>query len=190
MKNFKNIDAYIKSYPKDVQNILEKIRMTIKKSAPKAEEVIKYGIPTFVQNGNLVHFGAYKHHIGFYPTPAGILAFKKELSAYKKSKGTIQFQLDEPIPFVLVGKITKLRVKQNTEKKISKSKKEYTHYHKDGSLYAKGSMVDGTMDGYWEWFRKDGSKMRSGHFKKGKQVGVWITYDKKGEVYKKMTIKK
>jgi uncharacterized protein YdhG (YjbR/CyaY superfamily) len=111
------IDTYIASFPKDVQAILQTLRKTIRASAPQAKECIKYGIPTFTLHGNLVHFGGYKHHIGFYLAPSGIEAFKKELSVYKTAKGSIQFPLDKPLPLALIKKIVALRVRENTEKK-------------------------------------------------------------------------
>jgi len=107
---FKTIDEYIASFPKDVQEILEKLRGVIKGSAPGAEEAIAYGIPTFRLNGNLVHFAAFKDHISFFPTSSPIPVFRKELAPYKQSKGTIQFPLGKPIPFGLVKKIVKFRV--------------------------------------------------------------------------------
>ncbi len=107
-----NIDLYIKGFPHAIQIILQKIRKTIKQAAPQAEEAIKYGMPTFVFGGNLVHFAAFKNHIGFYPTPSGIHQFQKELSSYKTSKGAIQFPLDQRIPFPLIAKIVKFRVKE------------------------------------------------------------------------------
>lgn len=113
IKVYKDIESYIKSYPKDIQPILQKLRATIQKAAPKARETIKYGIPTFVLNGNLVHFGAYKTHIGFYPTPSGIRNFKKELSDYEITKGTVRFPIGMPLPFGLITKIVKFRVKEN-----------------------------------------------------------------------------
>lgn len=117
MKENNEIGEYIKSFPKDVQLVLKKIRSVIKKSAPKAEEVIGYGIPTFKLNGkNLVHFGGFKKHVGFFPTPGGIVKFKKELLPYKKSKGTVQFPLDKPIPFDLISEITKYRVSEVLKK--------------------------------------------------------------------------
>ena len=109
----KDIDAYIASYPKDIQEILEKVRMTIRENAPGADEKISYGIPTFYLKGNLVHFAAYKRHIGFYPTPSGIEKFKKELSVYKGAKGSVQFPLDKPIPYDLISEIVRFRVKEN-----------------------------------------------------------------------------
>jgi len=111
------IDEYISKFPKDVRDVLEELRLAIKKTAPKAKETIRYGIPTFTLNGNLVHFEAFKNHIGFYPTPSAIEAFKKELSPFKQSKGTVQFPLDKPIPLELVKKIVEFRVQDNTSSK-------------------------------------------------------------------------
>jgi uncharacterized protein YdhG (YjbR/CyaY superfamily) len=119
-----NIDEYIAAFPKDIQKLLRQMRTTIRKAAPKAEEKIGYGIPTFTLNGNLVHFAAAKNHIGFYPAPGGIEAFKKELSGYEGSKGTIKFPLDEPLPLALITKIVKFRVTQNLEKSKPKLKKK------------------------------------------------------------------
>ncbi len=119
----KNIDEYIATYPKDVQKLLNEMRATIRKAAPKAEEAIKYALPTFVLNGNLVHFGAFKNHIGFYPAPSGIEEFKKELAKYEGAKGSIRFPLDKPLPLALVAKIVKFRVMKNMEKVKAKSKK-------------------------------------------------------------------
>jgi uncharacterized protein YdhG (YjbR/CyaY superfamily) len=110
---FKTIDEYIKTFPEDVQIILEKLRRTIQKAAPKAVETISYGIPTFKLNDRpLVHFAAWKNHIGFYPTPSGAEAFKKELSVYKQGKGSVQFPLDRAIPYELVNKIVIFRVRE------------------------------------------------------------------------------
>ena len=113
MKPVANIDEYIAAFPQDVREKLEQMRATIRKAAPQAEEAISYAIPTFKQNGNLVHFAAYKNHIGFYPAPRGIEAFKKELAAYEGGKGTVQFPLDRPLPTALITKIVKFRVKDN-----------------------------------------------------------------------------
>lgn len=119
----RTIDEYIAGFPQDVQEILRKIRMTIRKAAPDAQETINYRMPTFTLNGNLVHFAAFKNHVGFYPTPTGIEAFKKDLSAYKGAKGSVQFPLDQPIPFDLISRIVTFRVKENLEKAAAKSKK-------------------------------------------------------------------
>ena len=122
-KKFKTIDEYIKSFPEDVQTILENIRRTIQQAAPEATETISYQIPTFKLHGNLVHFAAFKNHIGFYPTPKAIEVFNRELSAYKVSKGTIRFPLGEEIQYDLIEKITLFRVNENL-KKIQKSKQK------------------------------------------------------------------
>jgi uncharacterized protein YdhG (YjbR/CyaY superfamily) len=116
MKQVKNIDDYIADFPEDVQARLQSIREAIHKAAPKATEDIKYGIPTFILNGNLVHFGGYKTHIGFYPAPMGIEAFQEETAPYQAGKGTLQFPLDKPIPFELIEKIVKYRVEKNLAK--------------------------------------------------------------------------
>jgi uncharacterized protein YdhG (YjbR/CyaY superfamily) len=121
---YKNIDEYIAGFPEDVQKLLEEIRSTIRKAAPEAEEAIKYGIPTFVLNGNLVHFGGFKNHIGFYPTPGAIEEFKKELSVYEGAKGSIQFPISSPLPLALVRRIVKYRVKKSLESVKAKAKKK------------------------------------------------------------------
>ncbi len=115
-KKFKTINEYINIFPKDVQNILEDIRKTIKEAAPESEEVISYQLPAFKLNGILVYFGAFKNHIGFFPTANAIKVFSKDLSLYETSKGTIRFPLNKPIPYKLVKKITKFRVKENLNK--------------------------------------------------------------------------
>ena len=121
--NAKSIDEYIAAFPEEIQAMLEQIRATISKVAPTAEEAIKYAIPTFVLNGrNLVHFAAFKNHIGFYPTPTGIESFQKELSKYKQGKGSVQFPLDEPMPLALITKIVKFNMVRNAEV-IAKKKK-------------------------------------------------------------------
>ena len=113
-RQFKTVDEFIASFPRNVRTVLEELRRVIRESAPGAEETISYGIPTFDLNGeHLVHFSAYKSHVGFYPTSSGIEAFRKELSPFKTSRGTVQFPLDKPIPFDLVRKIVKFRVKEN-----------------------------------------------------------------------------
>jgi uncharacterized protein YdhG (YjbR/CyaY superfamily) len=115
-KRYETIDEYIATFPRNVQDILEELRQTIRDSAPEAKEAISYQIPTFKLNGNLVHFAAFKNHIGFYPTSSGISKFKKELSNYEVSKGTVRFPINEPIPSDLVKKIVKYRVKENSNK--------------------------------------------------------------------------
>jgi len=119
----KDINEYIAGFPNDVQQILKKIRMTIRKAAPDAEETIKYQMPTFTLKGNLVHFAAFKKHIGFYPVPRGVEPFRNELSVYEGEKSTVRFPLDKPIPFDLISRIVKFRVKKNLETAEAKRKK-------------------------------------------------------------------
>lgn len=120
----KNVDEYVAAQPKAVQRAVNKLRSTIRSAAPKAEEVISYQMPAYKYNGMLVYFAVWPKHIGFYPTPGGIEAFKKELAAYEMSKGTIQFPLDKIIPYGLISRIVKYRVKENEMKaSIKKSSK-------------------------------------------------------------------
>lgn len=123
MKKYDTIDDYIAEFPEDVQVLLEKVRATIRKAAPKAEEAVKYGIPTYVLKGNLIHFGGYKNHIGLYPGSRPIEKFEDELAGYETSKGTVRFPLDKRIPFGLIAKITKFCVERNLAKAAAKAKK-------------------------------------------------------------------
>jgi uncharacterized protein YdhG (YjbR/CyaY superfamily) len=116
-KGFKTIDEYIASFPKNVQNVLQELRRIIRDCAPEAKEAISYQIPTFKLKGNLVHFAAFKNHIGFYPTSSAIEAFKEKLTKYEISKGTVRFPINEPIPFELVKEMVRFRVKENLSKK-------------------------------------------------------------------------
>lgn len=118
-----NIDDYISNFPVNVQSILKQLRLTISNVAPNAKETISYQMPTFTLHGNLVHFAAHKNHIGLYPNPSGIEAFKNELELYKTSKGAIQFPIDKPLPLDIISKIIAFRVEENIKKEIQKSKK-------------------------------------------------------------------
>jgi uncharacterized protein YdhG (YjbR/CyaY superfamily) len=110
-------DAYIASFPKKTQLLLKQVRVAIKEAAPKAEELISYGMPAYKLNGRpLVYFAGYEYHIGFYPTPSAIAAFKKELSIYKSAKGSVQFPLDKPMPVMLIKKMVKHKVAENLER--------------------------------------------------------------------------
>ncbi|MDD4923212.1 MAG: DUF1801 domain-containing protein [Dehalococcoidales bacterium] len=120
---YATIDEYIASFPANIQSILQQMRQTIHEAAPEAMEAISYQMPTFKLNGNLVHFAAFKNHIGFYPTPSGIEKFKTELSQYKWSKGAVQFPLDKPLPFDLVKKIVAFRVQEASRKKAASKKR-------------------------------------------------------------------
>lgn len=118
----KDIDGYIAGFSPEVQVILQRIRMTIHAAAPGAKEAISYQMPTFTLHGNLVHFAAFKHHIGFYPTPSGTERFQEALSRYKGGKGSVQFPLDQPIPYDLIEEIVKFRAAENTTKAANKRK--------------------------------------------------------------------
>lgn len=122
-KSIKNIDEYIADFSTETQAILQEIRATIKKSAPDATESISYGMPAYKLNGKpLVYFAAFKNHIGFYATPTGHAEFAEELSIYKQGKGSVQFPIDKPMPFGLIGDIVQFRVMQNLERKAVKKK--------------------------------------------------------------------
>jgi uncharacterized protein YdhG (YjbR/CyaY superfamily) len=121
---YKNIDDYIATFPEDTRALLERMRVIIRKAAPKAEEVISYNMPAFRQYGVLVYFAGYKNHIGFYPTGSGIMAFKEEIANYKNSKGAVQFPLDKPLPVGLITKMVKYRVQEDKEKASLKAKKK------------------------------------------------------------------
>jgi uncharacterized protein YdhG (YjbR/CyaY superfamily) len=117
------IDEYIADFPKEVQEVLELVRATIRKAAPQAEETISYAIPTFkLNNTYLVYFAGFKNHIGFYPAPVGMEEFKEEFSAYKTGKGSVQFPLDQPMPLDVITRMVKFRVEQNLEKTVGKKK--------------------------------------------------------------------
>lgn len=118
--SYDTIDGYIADFPPAVQQILQTIRATVREAAPGATEAISYQMPTFKLHGNLVHFAAYKNHIGFYPVPTGIEAFKEELSVYKQGKGSVQFPLDRPMPYDLIHRIVAFRVAENVAQAAAK----------------------------------------------------------------------
>lgn len=119
-----DIDSYIEGHPEAVKQLLNQVRAAIREMAPTATEKISYGIPTFDLHGNLVHFAAFKHHIGFYPGAGGIKAFEEALSGYPTAKGTIQFPYKEPIPLALIQEIVRFRVRENEEKAALKKVKK------------------------------------------------------------------
>ncbi|WP_424358984.1 iron chaperone [Methanocella sp. MCL-LM] len=121
---YNQIDEYISKYPLGIVEKLRKLRIVIKEAAPAAEEKISYQMPTFTLHGNLVHFAAFEKHIGFYPAPSGIEAFKEELAEYKTSKGAIQFPINEPLPYELISRIVKFRAAENIQQAKDKSKKK------------------------------------------------------------------
>jgi len=119
---YTTVDEYIAAFPEDIQALLNAMRATIRAAAPEAAERISYQIPTFTLHGNLAHFAALKHHIGFYPTSSGIAAFQSELAGYTQSKGAVQFPLDQPLPLDLVAKITRFRVEENRARAQAKAR--------------------------------------------------------------------
>lgn len=121
--SYKTVEEYISSFTPEIKVILENIRSIIKDCIPEAKEKISYQMPTFEYYGNLVHFAAFKNHIGFYPTPNGVTIFEEELKQYKQGKGSVQFPLDQPIPYDLIKKIVEFRVKENEERVNNKLKK-------------------------------------------------------------------
>lgn len=121
-----DIDDYISSFPQNIQYLLQEIRATIRNHAPDAQEAISYGMPTFRQSGNLVHFAAHKQHIGFYPGSSGILAFKDRISMYKNAKGSVQFPFNQPLPLDLVAEMVEFRVQENSFKEAAKKKSKQT----------------------------------------------------------------
>jgi uncharacterized protein YdhG (YjbR/CyaY superfamily) len=122
--SFQSIDEYISTFPPEVQEILQTLRQVIKESAPDAIEKISYQMPTFALHGNLVHFAAYKNHIGFYPGASGIASFQDKLSAYKNAKGSVQFPIEKQLPYELITEIVKFRVVENVKKAEEKLKKK------------------------------------------------------------------
>jgi uncharacterized protein YdhG (YjbR/CyaY superfamily) len=133
---FENIDQYIAAFPIDTQKLLQQMRQLILKAAPNANECIKYAIPTFEYFGNLVHFAAYKNHVGFYPSPSGLIAFQKEIDTFTNSKGAVQFPLNKPLPKALISKIVKFRVIENENRfKLKRIKKTC----KQGHVFYKSS---------------------------------------------------
>ncbi len=123
MDKSEEVDNYIASFPAETREVLELMRSTIKEAAPEAVEIMNYGIPTLTLHGNLVHFGGFKKHVGFYPAPSGIKAFQEELSVYKGAKGSIQFPLEQPLPLDLIKRIVKFRVEENVAKCLTVPKK-------------------------------------------------------------------
>ena len=125
MKNveYESIDDYIKSFPVEIQKKLQDVRSVIHKAAPEAREKISYQMPTFDLHGNLIHFAAFKNHIGLYPAPSGITEFEKELSVYKYAKGSVRFPIDKPLRLKLIARIAEYRVKENIKKYNDKAKK-------------------------------------------------------------------
>lgn len=183
------VSKHLKKFGPDQRKILTDLCGHIASKLPTAEQVIKYGIPTFLIEGvPVIGFDGYKAHNSIFPYSGSFNSrLKKELEKYVQTKGSIHFDGEKSIPKPLVNKILAERIKQINDSYPKKSG-EYLEFYANGVLKAKGKYKSGRLHGDWKWFRKSGVIMRSGTFKNGEQTGTWITYDVKGKVYKKTEI--
>jgi len=183
------VTAHLKKFAPDQRKILFELRDHITSKLPTANQVIKYGIPTFLIEGvPVIGFDGYKNHNSIFPYSGSFnIRLKKELEKYQQTKGSIHFESGKSIPKPLINKILVEKIRQINDL-YPKKTGEYLEFYADGALKAKGKYKGGKLHGDWKWFRKTGVIMRSGSFKNGEQVGTWITYDAKGKVYKKTLI--
>jgi uncharacterized protein YdhG (YjbR/CyaY superfamily) len=180
------VSAHLKRFGPDQRKILAELRNHVSSRLPHAEQVIKYGIPTFLIEGvPVIGFDGFKHHNSIFPYSGSFnLRLKKELAKYEQTKGSIHFEPGKSIPKPLMNKIVHERISQiNSE--YPKKSGEFLEFYLNGVLKAKGRYKGGKQSGDWTWFRKTGVIMRSGSFKNGEQIGNWITYDANGKVYKR-----
>jgi uncharacterized protein YdhG (YjbR/CyaY superfamily) len=180
------VNAHLKKFAPGQRKILIELRDHIASKLPSSEQVIKYGIPTFLIKGvAVVGFDGYKGHNSLFPYSGSFnLSLKKELEEYEQTKGSIHFELTKSIPKLLINKILDERIKHINDS-YPKKTGEFLEFYSNGVLKAKGKYKNEKLHGDWQWFRKTGVIMRSGTFKNGTQVGTWITYDANGKVYKK-----
>ena len=185
------VNAHIRKFAPEQRKILAELRDHIASKLPNAEQVIKYGIPTFLIEGvAIIGFDAFKSHNSIFPYSGSFNGrLKKDLEKYVQTKGSIHFDVEKSIPKPLINKILAERIKQINDSYPKKSG-EYLEFYPNGVLKAKGRYKANTLHGNWEWFRKTGVIMRSGSFKNGEQVGTWITYDANGKVYKETVFTK
>ena len=184
------ITAHLRKLPLEQRKILLDLRDHIASKLPTAEQVIKYGIPTFVIEGvPVLGFDGYKNHNSIFPYSGSFnTRLKKDLEKYEQTKGSIHFEGGKSIPKPLINKILVERIRQINDS-YPKKTGEYLEFFTNGILKAKGKYKAGKLHGEWKWFRKTGVIMRSGTFKNGEQTGTWVTYDAKGKVYKKTVMK-
>jgi uncharacterized protein YdhG (YjbR/CyaY superfamily) len=184
------VTSHLKKLPLEQRNILLDLCNHIASKLPTAEQVIKYGIPTFVIEGvPVIGFDGYKNHNSIFPYSGSFNSrLKKDLEKYVQTKGSIHFEGGKSIPKPLVSKILAEKIQQINDS-YPKKTGEYLEFYSNGVLKAKGKYKGEKLHGDWKWFRKSGVIMRSGTFKNGEQTGTWITYDVKGKVYKKTFIK-
>jgi uncharacterized protein YdhG (YjbR/CyaY superfamily) len=181
-----HVTAHLKKFAPAQRKILTELRNYISSRLPHAEQVIKYGIPTFLIGGvPVIGFDGFKNHNSIFPYSGSFNArLKKDLEKYEQTKGSIHFEVGVSIPKPLLNKILRERIIQINSTYPKKSG-EYLEFYTNGVLKAKGKYKGGKLNGDWKWFRKTGVIMRSGSFKNGEQRGTWITYDAKGKIYKK-----
>ncbi len=179
------VNAHLKKFAPEQRKVLIGLRDHIASKLPSSEQVIKYGIPTFLINGvAVVGFDGYKGHNSLFPYSGSFnVRLKKELEKYEQTKGSIHFDLKKSIPKPLINKILDERIKQINDS-YPKKTGESLEFYANGVLKAKGKFKNEKLHGDWQWFRKTGVIMRSGSFKNGTQVGIWTTYDASGKVYK------
>jgi uncharacterized protein YdhG (YjbR/CyaY superfamily) len=184
-----HVNAHLKKFAPDQRRLLRDLRDHIASKLPTAEQVIKYGIPTYLIEGvPVIGFDGYKNHNSIFPYSGSFNArLKKELAKYEQTKGSIHFEAGKIIPKPLINKILAERIVQINDSYPKKSG-EYLEFYANGILKAKGKYKGTKLHGDWKWFRTTGVIMRSGTFKNGVQVGTWITYDAKGKIYKKTVI--
>lgn len=180
------VDKHLKKFDLDQRRILQNLREMISQELPTAQEIIKYGIPTFVIEGiPVLGFDGYKKHNSIFPYSGSTnLLLKNELANYEQTKGSIHFAVDKRFPKPLLKKIIKAKISQINSAYPNK-KGEYLEFYSNGILKAIGKIKGEEMHGDWKWFRKNGVIMRSGTFKLGKQIGIWVTYDQQGKPFKK-----
>jgi uncharacterized protein YdhG (YjbR/CyaY superfamily) len=185
------VNTHFKEFAPEQRKILADLRDHIASKLPTAEQVIKYGIPTFLIEGvPVIGFDGFKSHNSIFPYSGSFNArLKKELDKYVQTKGSIHFDKEKSIPKLLINKILAERIKQINDSYPKKSG-EYLEFYPNGVLKARGKYKAHKLYGYWKWFRKTGVIMRSGSFKNGEQVGTWITYDANGKVYKETVFTK
>lgn len=184
-----HVTTHLKKFAPDQRKILTDLRDHIASKLPAAEQVIKYGIPTFLIEGvPVIGFGGYKNHNSIFPYGSSFKTrLKKELENYEQTKGSIHFEVGMSIPGPLLNKILNEKI-SHINSLYPKRTGEFLEFYANGVLKAKGSYKRDKLNGEWKWFRKTGIIMRSGSFRNGEQVGTWITYDANGKVYKRTLI--
>ena len=184
------VTAHLKKFSPSQRKILSDLCDHIASKLPTAEQVIKYGIPTFLIEGvPVIGFDGYKNHNSIFPYSGSFNSrLKKDLEKYVQTKGSIHFEDGKSIPKPLINKILREKIQQISDS-YPKKNGEYLEFYSNGVLKAKGKYKGEKLHGDWKWFRKTGVIMRSGTFKNGEQTGTWITYDAKGKVYKKTVMK-